>query len=91
MEISRLRFEIQRDNKTSLDWNRLLGFTTKFLTELCVEYNLPAAKDKRPLDNKLLQKVIILHERVAARKEQLALLDLYEVEKRINYLKKPKR
>lgn len=91
MEVSRLRFELQRANKTSLDWNRLLGFTTKFLTELCVEYDLPSAKDKRPLDNKLLQKVIILHETVAVRKEQLALLDLDEVERRINYLKKPKR
>lgn len=91
MEISRLRFELQRSDKTSLDWNRLVGFTTQFAQQLIKEYNLKVDRTGKLSDTKLVSKVQILLDRVIERKEQLSLHDLDEVERRINWLKKGRR
>lgn len=91
MEVSRLRFELQRSNKTILDWNRLVGFTTQFAQQLPTEYNLKVDRTGKLSDAKLVSKVQILLDRVIERKEHLSLLDLDEVERRINHLKKAKR
>jgi hypothetical protein len=91
MEVSRLRFELQRADKTSLDWNRLVGFTTQFAQQLPTEYNLKVDRTGKLSDSKLVSKVQILQDRVIERKEQLALLDLDEVERRIIAIKKGKR
>ena len=91
MQVSRLRFELQRSDKTSLDWNRLVGFTTQFAQQLPKEYNLKVDRTGKLSDTKLVSKVQILLDRVIERKEQLSLLDLDDVERRINWIKKGKR